>query len=647
MAERSAAPGRRAVLAALLAAGVGGCARLPTSGPVQARSPAPGDDLGPRPVALPPQPGADPRTVVEGFLRAAAVGSADYADARAYLADESVEWAPESAVLLHAGAARITVVSGPGAPADTAPSPGPSPTPTPPPRPGATAEVVVGLDALATLDGDGRLALLDAPQRRRARFRLVAVAGEWRISELADGVLLSLGQFVTSTFRSTPVYFPDVTGGWLVPDVRYVRQDTPFTQTQVVTTLLDGPAPWLAPALSLPPVRPRLSVSSVPVRAGIATVDLTEEALTLDAQRQALLTEQLERSLAAVQGTLIARVELTVKGQRLGVGGPVGGVPQPPGPLPAPAVQARSGPVLLGVEAGPKARLVTTSAAGGQITPVAGIELAGGARPAMSYGTDPRTYALVVPGRSARTLAVATPGGPVGKVVSAPDLTPPSFDPLGWVWTSPRVASRRVVAGFPVAGGEVERVDVAADWLTAGQVVALRVSREGARAVLLVDTVAPGGRRTSRLLLCGVQRAGSGEPLALTGPVRLFADLDRASDVGWLDDAHVVVLGSRTGDEDRVVSVQPWVVDVGGDPSSRGIEGTAGLGSIVTDARGQVLSTPARWARLGPDDAPSLAVGDGLDALFVSTARGDLFRYRLTGSWEGVRPAVVRPAFAG
>jgi hypothetical protein len=452
------------------------------------------------------------------------------------------------------------------------------------------------------------------------------------------------------------VYFPDATGDWLVPDVRYIRRGLDSTPTQVVSALLAGPSTWLAGALTSSPIRPQLTVSSVPVIGGVATVDLTAAATSLDQQRLAVLFRQLQESLDAVPEPVITSVELTVGGQRLRTAGPPGGLPSGPavgpptggaagpgsGALPMLAARAGAGTTYVAVDG--KARIVLVT--GGQPRLVDKLALTGGARPAMSYDVAQPTFGLLVPGRTGRSLRIAAAGEPVVEVVAGPDFTAPSFDSAGWVWTCPRRPAGGVVAGRVAATGRARRIDVRAPWLTAGEVVSLRISREGARAVLLVDTVDAGRRRASRLALTGVERRTDGEPVALGQPVRLLPDLVRASDVGWLDDTHAVVLGTRRVG-DAVTGVQPWIVDIGGDPSTNGISSTAPLASIVRDAAGHPVTTAAQWERLGLDVAPSLAVGDGEAAIFVGTDRGDLFHYRQTGSWEGIRTGLVRPAFPG
>ena len=644
-------PGRRAVLAGLLLAGTGlaGCARIPTSGPVTTQT-----DVGTGPeerlIAQGPRSGSTPEQIVQGFLRAAGIGSDDDFDVarRFFVGADVVVWEPDAQVVVYSEP-DVVVLSGPGS--DGAPSAAGTTSP-PVPRPDEKAEIDVLLrGVLATVDRDGRLVAASAGEEQRRRFSLEVREGEWRIARLDPGLVVTAAQWTgPASYRPTPLYYPDPTGRWLVPDIRYLRQGSTSTPAFVVTALLHRPSPWLRNAVTEPQAWPKLEVSSVPVDNQVATVDLDRTALSLEESAQTTLRIQIRDSLReASPSALVRDVRMTVGGQPLQ---DVSGSPSAPDPAPGagrpaeprPAFGAAAGSTFVGVDA--KARVVVGD--GGAVKAVDGLTLAGGTRPAMSYteAGPGRTYALVVAGKdtAVRTLKVAEGVAAPMDVVSATDLVTPSFDSSGWVWTTARKASGRFTAGILV-GGRVRTVDVVAPWLDSGQVVAVRVSREGARALVAVDAVDAEGRRRTRIWLTGVVRTREGEPVRLTTPVPLLGDVVRASDVAWLDDRRAVVLGSRRRDDKRLV-VQPWVVDVGGDPTVLGVQPTADLGQIVVGADGKPLTTADAWERLGLDVAPTLAVGDGLEALYVSGPRGDLFQYRTSGSWER-RVTVFRPSFPG
>jgi len=74
-------------------------------------------------------------------------------------------------------------------------------------------------------------------------FSFEEQGGEWRISEAADGIVLSQTSFALA-FREQALYFFDPTYRFLVPDVRWF----PFRQTipaRIVRALLAGPTSWL------------------------------------------------------------------------------------------------------------------------------------------------------------------------------------------------------------------------------------------------------------------------------------------------------------------------------------------------------------------------------------------------------------------
>ena len=92
---------------------------------------------------------------------------------------------------------------------------------------------------MARVNGSGEY-LISAPgEVERRVFELVVRGGQWRIETLADGSILSKADFDT-TYSDLPVYFPDPTGGWLVPDVRWFPVGG-ATATVLVKAVLAGP----------------------------------------------------------------------------------------------------------------------------------------------------------------------------------------------------------------------------------------------------------------------------------------------------------------------------------------------------------------------------------------------------------------------
>ncbi len=98
---------------------------------------------------------------------------------------------------------------------------------------------------------------------------------------------------------------------------------------------------------------------------------------------------------------------------------------------------------------------------------------------------------------------------------------------------------RAVLTGPGLAPKDVtgSATAVAAPWLAGRDVTALRVSRDGARA--LVTSVRRG---VSRIDVTGVVRDGHGRPVSLTTPLTIGAGLQDVVDAAWVDPTTVVVL---------------------------------------------------------------------------------------------------------
>jgi hypothetical protein len=153
---------------------------------------------------------------------------------------------------------------------------------------------------------------------------------------------------------------------------------------------------------------------------------------------------------------------------------------------------------------------------------------------------------------------------------------------------------------------------VSAAWLAGAQVLSLRVSAEGARALLVVRD--KDGR--TRVLVTGIDRDGEGRPLALE-PLQLdlLPDASTVVDAGWRGIQDVIVLAARPATGDKLVYA--WQVTVGG-----------------TTEREVFRSVPA--------DTVGLATGG--DDVFLRRPGGKAYRRNL-GSWDSI--AVQDPALPG
>ncbi|MDU0349547.1 spore gernimation protein, partial [Actinomyces sp. MRS3W] len=210
---------RRHALGALLLVGAGtltACTALPTSGEVSESQEVRTSHEQLVQTATGPVDGAAPEEIVTGFLRACAAGFFDdFATARAFLAEStSLTWQPAAAVNVYDGSTAPVIA-----------------------RDGA--EVSVTVDLVGTVAPDGvftHAAVSDSV----SYFSLTPNdAGQWRIAELPEGMLLNDGD-LTRSFSSRPLYFLTSDHERLVPDARWLpRHELP---RRLIDALLHGPS---------------------------------------------------------------------------------------------------------------------------------------------------------------------------------------------------------------------------------------------------------------------------------------------------------------------------------------------------------------------------------------------------------------------
>ncbi len=561
---------------------VAGCVSIPGDGPIVV-----GRELGqpgvPRVQVYPRDPaaGASPVEIVQGFLAAAPDFAVDHRVARLFLSDDArATWRPDDPVVIYRdqGALSVQQVDDDGQPI---PAPNPNPTPTPRsssspsgsaaspssspvsgaaaspsssrppvergdvpisrPRDGERATVQVRVPVVARIEQGGVYRVSESSDEEIKVYHLIAVDGQWRILDPADGVVISEADF-RYTFGPVPLYFPDTGTQWLVPDLRWF----PLTSapTVVVDALLAGPTPWLRGAVtSAAPLGTQLTANGVRVDGEVLTVDLTKRALDASPRARRVLYAQLRATIdEAAQQFEFRAGELRVTVEQATFEVPSTGDPEP---LIADSVTVDTRPVVLSADHR-LARLDDDLS----VLPVADLEhlpTAASTHPAVS----PSGQVFAVLEGSRTRLITATAKTARNLVAVGRRLTAPSFDRYDWVWTAEAASP-----GWVVAGQDDRIARVSASWLGGYQVSSLRISREGARALI----VASHNGRTSAFV-SGVVRGDDGAPVALTVPMALVPDLATGVDAAWVDARSVVVLGARTGSPKE----QPWLVQLGGD----------------------------------------------------------------------------------
>jgi Lipoprotein LpqB beta-propeller domain len=337
------------------------------------------------------------------------------------------------------------------------------------------------------------------------------------------------------------------------------------------------------------------TVNAVKVADQVATVDLTSQVRSADAQHRLMLKGQLDQTLTGPLQTVvsISSVVVTVEQQAFdmqpaaasdarGVSGSPGELQQPP--------EVENSPVALDAK-GAVVRLVNGSAV--PVSGLASLTSPGNAYPATESGGD--AYAVLSADRT--RLTYATISGSAQLLMSGHDLVAPSFDPFGWVWSAQQDSWGQLLAGQP--SGVVR---VAAAWLDGAQLLSIRISREGARAVLVLNRPGKG----SEVVVCSVVRDPSGRPTALGPPLQVFADAQDPTSAAWVDPTHVVVLARRGGQPTAT-----WIVEIGG--------------------RGDNDVVPALAVQ-----AVSVTAGNDEYEMYATTATGAVLS-RVGGGWQEVK----------
>lgn len=277
------------VLVLLLSA----CAGIPNSGDVNYGEEISADTSAQfvRVIARPPSLGMTPEEIVRGFLDASADPSENYGIARQYLDIESSgDWNPLTGIEIYEPSTIEVTESLP--------------------------TLTVGAGKLGTITDLGRYQSSDPGAQVSKSFELKQEAsGEWRISDLSDGILLSSGD-VDRSFRSFPIYFFNTELTSLVTDSVLVPVSDSGAATSLVRSLLDGPSLYLSPvAVSAFPVGTTLTYGSVPVTNGVAKVDLSYEILGADELTRRALSAQLVWTLSVLPN--VSAVQISVSGQPL------------------------------------------------------------------------------------------------------------------------------------------------------------------------------------------------------------------------------------------------------------------------------------------------------------------------------------------
>jgi len=504
------ARGILALLLALCAVVVTGCAGFPTSGPPEYGLENGGTGNGSQNVAfIPnrPQPGATAQQIVEGFIDAGSGPgvAGNWAVAREFLAPALAEtWKPEGGVIVDERAERDYVETDEGG-------------------------VDFAFEVVGTIDDKGSYERADLSPGSWT-FRLEQQSdGEWRITEAPDGIWLDDAQF-PDVFHRYPLMYFDPSGQYLVPDVRWF----PVTKAagSIAAALVNKPrSEWLADSVVTAFPDGVTAVAAVPVDAdGVAEVALSDGMLAADSDAQNRMLTQLEESLRTAG---VTEVVMTVDST----------------PLDAQPVAVRSTRV-------PAAPLVLTEDGFGFLT---GDEI--DRIPGLSVAVESVSPASVQVGPERDLAAAKIESGAVARLSAAgtdPEtldtragLVDPTIDGYGIVWSVPREQPAALQAYLP----DGQAVLVADAWSGATAIAGMALSRDGTR---LAAVVSAGGRTV--LWVAGVVRDEDGVPVRLGTPMQLAVvggAVVGVTQLGvtWIDDVSIGVLAGAESDSTVVEQV--------------------------------------------------------------------------------------------
>ena len=174
-------------------------------------------------------------------------------------------------------------------------------------------------------------------------------------------------------------------------------------------------------------------------------------------------------------------------------------------------------------------------------------------------------------------------------------LTKPSYDSINGLWVAGQaggVSKVWVIDTSLSTMKDAKPRQISAPWLSKRTVLALRVASDNQRVALITSNRAGGDVQVS---VAGIVRSANRTAVSLAAePLRVGWTLTDASDLAWVDDSTLAVIG-RVGTK---TAAGPQLVEIGGKltalspvEGARLVTSTGGLrGVVVITDRGKVLA---------------------------------------------------------
>jgi hypothetical protein len=499
------------------------------------------------PVPASPEPGLDPRSIVQGFLRANVSGDLHHATARSYLTTAAKNRWSDSTVTI-VSSIQIGIYDD------------------------QTHSVTVSGRQVGALDSSGVYSpaltgVSNGGDTVAFTFGLRQVDGEWRISALKNGLIITTQAFTVS-YQQRPLYFFNGTNSQVVPDPRYSALAVPADLANwLVAGLVAGPSGQLENAVNTA-VPAQLDPSTVTVTVGAVTTVEVPGCSKLDNVTRDQLAAQFALTLEPVIQAL--PMALTDGGRKV----PIQAVSDTQftvsefsyvtsASASLPELYYLHNGAVLDSDAKPVPGPLGTSAY--NLDSLAVGEVGSGQLLAAGTAPGPGTSRRLLVGTMQRGLRPTSLVGPLSR---------PSFVPgADEVWVGDGASLFRANSA-----GKISRISLSAtNGLLIGQVSAVRLSLEGARVALVMS--APTG--TAQIWIGGVVR--SGPQVRVVGLQPISPPSAVVTDVTWRNDVKLLAIAHS-----RQAAQEATVYEVGVDGAqwiTQTVENLPYAPDSITDAQ--------------------------------------------------------------